>query len=104
MSKQKNPVENNLRKNFPIKPFYTTSELKCIVGYNTNRGTISFLKKLNIPYKLLGRNHYWFLSDIQTHSPELFSSICECANLTSLIQTQPIMEVDEDFYSTQQFK
>ncbi len=90
---------------FPIKPFYTTSDLKVLIKYKTNDGCRNFLNRLNIPKKLLGKTYYYFLSDIQTYCPELFASICEAANLTNLmIQPDVSFETDEEQYSVQQFR
>lgn len=103
MSKQTNTPKDNLRKDFSIKPFYTTSELRSIIKYKTNHGTKNFLLRLNVPCKIIGKNHYWFLSDIQTFSPTLFASICESSNMNNIIAKQPAFEVDDEFYTANQF-
>lgn len=105
MTKQKNKFEDRVRQNFAIKPFYTSDELRRLIGYKTNHAARAFLQKLNIPCHVVGRKYIWYLSDIQTYCPELFSSLCEAANLKSLLAEQPVLDtVDEEVFSQNQFK
>lgn len=99
MSRQKKPAYIKLRERFNIKPFYTTAELKTIIGYKTHEGATRFLEKLHIPKNLVGKVNIWYLSDIQTYAPELFSSILECANLLALRK-----EVEDEFMLTDDYK
>jgi hypothetical protein len=101
MSKQKNPQKENLKKTV-IKPFYTTTELRIIIGYKSNHGTRYFLSNLGISYKVIGKNHYYFLSNIQEQCPELYLSICEASNLNELKQNS--LTVDDNFYNSNQFR
>jgi len=105
MTKQKNPTVKKVREKMEIKPFYTTNELRIMIGYKTNHGARAFLQKLNIPCHVVGKWTYiWFLSDIQNHSPELFASLCEAANLKELISKQEIEVEDPEQYTSNQFK
>lgn len=103
MPKQKNPKKNP--KNFPIKPFYTTNELRDLFGYKTNASARHFMMKLNVPVAIVGRHHYYYLSDIQTFAPALYSSICEASSLWQLKKEIDIDYNDENDkgYSAKQF-
>lgn len=84
-----------------IKPFYTSSEIASFIGY-TAKGTRGLLFKMNIPLHLIGNKFVVFLSDLQTHAPEFYSSILEANNLNSIINKNSPVE-DEDEYTQNQF-
>ena len=102
--KQSSPTEKKARNNFMIKPFYTTQELKQLIGYRTSKGTKAVLLQLKIPCNNIGKKDIWYLSDIQTYNPEFFSSLCEAANLQGIIKTTSDSVSDDEIYTSSQFK
>jgi hypothetical protein len=89
---------------FVIKPVYTTTELKNLLGFKKSENTKKFLTKLNVPCQTTGKKDFWMLSDIKSYCPSLFDSILESVGLNSMIAKKPSMEVDEEFYSSLNFK
>lgn len=99
-NKQNKPTESKAREFGIIYPFYTTEEIRRLIGYKSQYGARSFLIKLGIPFHMIGKKYIYYLSDIQTQAPELFASILEANNLNALI-SRPI---DEETFITEQFK
>lgn len=101
---QKRPTERRARQTNKVMPFYTVREIMQFIGYNTVHGTRYFLFKLNVPMHFLGKKYIIYLSDLQTHAPELFASILEANNLNRLVQEHEPAVQDEDEYMTNQFR
>lgn len=87
-----------------ITPFLTITKLSKIFGM-TRLGTRNLLMRMNLPYHYVGNKIIFYLSDIQTHQPELFSSILEANQLNKMIQDNAKDELnDNDFNSKESFK
>lgn len=103
--KQTKPQEVTLRQEFAIKPFYTTTEIRNLIGYNGNQVTKAFLIRMNIPCNSAGgKKDIWYLSDIQTYSPDFFNSLCEASSLNSLVNKKPKILFDDEDYTSSQLK
>ena len=90
--------------NFSIKPIYSTTQLRILFGFKKSEQAKKFLLKLNIPFYNTNKKDYWMLSDIKTHCPSLFDSILESVGLNQMIAQKPQMDVDDDFYTSLNFK
>ena len=85
-----------------VLPFYSITQLSQIFGM-TRLGTRNLLDRMNLPCHFVGNKIIYYLSDIQTHQPELFSSILEANHLNSMLQPNQDM-LDDDFLSKESFK
>ena len=85
-----------------VLPFYSITQLSEIFGM-TRLGTRNLLERMNLPHHFIGNKIIFYLSDIQTHQPELFSSILEANQLNALIIPKQTL-IDNDYASKESFK
>ena len=85
---------------FEIKSFYTMQDMASYLGYS-RKGARGFITKLNVPIFYIGNRAVIYLTDLQSHCPEFFSSLLEAANLNSLI-SESVEDVDQ--FQKAQFK
>lgn len=87
-----------------VYPFYSVTQLSEIFGM-TRLGTRNMLDRMNLPAHFVGNKIIYYLSDLQTHQPELFSSILEANQLNSMLhQPNPEPTREEDFSTKEQFQ
>ena len=99
-----NKQEKNIKIKKMVYPFYTITQLSNIFGM-TRLGTRNLLMRMNLPYHYIGNKIIFYLSDIQTHQPELFSSILEANQLNKMLQDRSQEDLqDNDFTSKDSFR
>lgn len=102
--KQKNKSTKQKVAQDKVLPFYSITQLSLIFGM-TRLGTRNLLDRMNLPCHFVGNKIIYYLSDIQTHQPELFSSILEANQLNAMLgKPNPEPFQDTDFSSKEQFR
>lgn len=84
-----------------VKPIYSLSDICKIINKKSNRSAIAFLEAQGIPMNLIGNKYIVYLTDIQIHAPNLYSSILETHNIQQYkISTETMEYTKEQFRSS----